>query len=336
MKKQFDVLLLGYYGFGNLGDELLCEAALSLLASCGVPRERAALLSANPCESEEKFGVRAFNRWSIREILRACSASKTLLLGGGGLFQDSTSARSCFYYYSAVRIARMLGLRIWAEGQSVGPLHRRLSRALTRRAFASCCHVGVRDKSSQELLASMGLHASIAPDIVFSLPVERSHDGDALLFNARPGYRALAERTAGFCANLAARDRRKIIGAALSREDEAELKSLDSSGIIKLSDIILISSKEDFSRAASLACGAVGMRLHFLILSALCGLSLAACAYDPKVAALCMRYNITLIDDGIYSLSAPPTEAQIADDDAAVREIFLEGLRASFIANGQN
>ena len=143
MKKEFDVLLLGYYGFGNLGDELLCEASLRLLASCGVPKERVALLSAAPRESEERYGVRTFNRWSLREIGRACAASRSLLLGGGGLFQDSTSARSCVYYYAAVRIARLLGLRVWAEGQSVGPLRRGLSRALTRGAFGSCVHTGV-------------------------------------------------------------------------------------------------------------------------------------------------------------------------------------------------
>ena len=335
MKKSFDVLLLGYYGFGNLGDELLCEAALSLLASHGVAKERVALLSATPRESESKFGVRAFNRWSIREILRACSASKSLLLGGGGLFQDSTSARSCFYYYAALRIARMLGLSIWAEGQSVGPLRGGLSRALTRRAFALCCHIGVRDENSRDMLSSMGLRASAASDLVFSLPVRRMPYGDRLLFNARPGYRALAERAALFCSQLASREGREIIGIALSREDENELKNLASAGLIKLSNVILISSKENFSLAASLACGAVGMRLHFLILSALCGLSLAGCAYDPKVAAFCLRYNIALIDDGSGSLSAPPTEARIAKEAAAVSETFLEGLRASFIANGQ-
>ena len=269
MEKEFDVLLLGYYGFGNLGDELLCEASLRLLASCGVPKERVALLSAAPRESEERYGVRAFDRWSLREIWRACAASRSLLLGGGGLFQDSTSARSCVYYYAAVRIARLLGLRVWAEGQSVGPLRRGLSRALTRWAFGSCVHTGVRDESSREILGSMGIGAALAPDLVTSLPVPRAEGGGGfLLFNARPGYRALAEKAAAGCMKLAESSGLEVAGIALSREDEAELASLASAGLVKLSGVTLVSSKEDFSRAARRACGAVGLRLHFLIRSA--------------------------------------------------------------------
>lgn len=330
MKKEFDVLLLGYYGFGNLGDELLCEASLRLLASCGVPKERVALLSADPHGSWEKFGVRAFDRWSLREIWRACAASRSLLLGGGGLFQDATSVRSCVYYYSAVRIARLLGLKIWAEGQSVGPLRKGLPRALTRGAFASCVHVGVRDESSRKILDSMGISAVLAPDLVTSLPAARAGGGgDFLLFNARPGYRALAERAAASCMKIVESLRSEVVGVALSREDEAELAALASAGFVKLSDTVLISSAEEFSRAARRASGAVGMRLHFLVLSALSGLPLAGCAYDPKVAGLCMRYNIALTDGGETPLSAPPSAELIAEEAASVGKVFAEGLRAA-------
>lgn len=337
MKKEFDVLLLGYYGFGNLGDELLCEASLRLLASCGVPRERAAVLSADPRLSEERYGVRAFNRWSLRELRRACSASATLLLGGGGLFQDSTSARSCFYYYAAVRVARLLGLKVWAEGQSAGPLRGRVPLALTRAAFSSCCHIGVRDAGSLSLLASMGLRASLSPDLVMSLPVERVDGcGPFLLFNARPGHRALAEEAAGSCMKLADKSGREIIGVALSDEDAAELERLASSGLVKLSDIAVVSSKEDFHAVASRASGAIGMRLHFLILSSLSGLPLAGCSYDPKVAGFCMRYNIALTDGGVPALSPPLTAASAARGAAAVYEIFSEGLRSACgVVNGQ-
>lgn len=330
MKKEFDVLLLGYYGFSNFGDELLCEASLRLLASYGVRKERVALLSADPRGSEEKFGVRAFNRWNLREIALACAASRSLLLGGGGLFQDSTSARSCVYYCAAVRIARLFGLKIWAEGQSVGPLRRGLSRALTRSAFASCVHVSVRDESSRKILGSMGIRAVLVPDLVTSLPVARAGGGgDFLLFNARPGYRALSERAAAGCMKLAEKQRREVVGVALSRGDENELAALASAGFVKLSDIVLISSKEEFTRAARRAYGALGMRLHFLILSALSGLPLAGCAYDPKVAGLCMRYNITLTDGGDTMLSAPPSAELIAEEAASVGKVFAEGLRAA-------
>jgi len=37
-KRDLRVVLCGYYGFGNLGDELLLEALIDGLESCGVGR----------------------------------------------------------------------------------------------------------------------------------------------------------------------------------------------------------------------------------------------------------------------------------------------------------
>ncbi len=329
MKKEFDVILLGYYGFGNLGDELLCEASLRLLESCGVPRQRVAVLSASPSECKKKYGVRAFDRWSLRDIWRACATAKSLLLGGGGLFQDSTSARSCFYYYAAVRIARTAGLAIWAEGQSVGPLGGRAASRLAKRAFSACRHVSVRDESSRAQLAGMGIDSAIIPDLVMSLQVPRAGGGESLLFNARPGYRELAVNAASECAALAEESGRPVTGVALSRGDMDEMRCLESAGFIKFSEKVQVSSAEDFSRLASWAFGALGMRLHFLILSALSGLPLRGCAYDPKVRGLCMRYNISLTGAGAPALSPPVGAELAADEAAAVSKVFAEGLRAA-------
>ena len=93
MGKKYDVLLLGYYGFGNLGDELLAEAAVSLLREAGVAQSRIAILSSAPADSEERFGVVSFNPRPHGEVTKASSDSPTLLLGGGGHFHDSTNLR---------------------------------------------------------------------------------------------------------------------------------------------------------------------------------------------------------------------------------------------------
>ena len=55
--KRYRVALAGYYGFGNLGDELLAEAAIAALLRCGVDKDRIVLMSAAPEESRQKFGV---------------------------------------------------------------------------------------------------------------------------------------------------------------------------------------------------------------------------------------------------------------------------------------
>ncbi|MFA7220163.1 MAG: polysaccharide pyruvyl transferase CsaB, partial [Synergistaceae bacterium] len=71
MNRAYDVLLAGYYGFGNLGDELLAEACVRLLVSNGVPRERIAVLSADTEGTKKSLGVSAFDRWKLSEIHKA-------------------------------------------------------------------------------------------------------------------------------------------------------------------------------------------------------------------------------------------------------------------------
>jgi len=60
------VVLCGYYGFGNLGDELLLEALIDGLESCGVGRGEMAVLSGSPEETRARHGLVAADRWSVR------------------------------------------------------------------------------------------------------------------------------------------------------------------------------------------------------------------------------------------------------------------------------
>ncbi len=329
MKKDFDVLLLGYYGFGNLGDELLAEASVHLLHECGVARERIAILSAAPPDSEKRLGIRAFNRWKIGEMSAACSNSRTLLLGGGGLFQDATSLRSCLYYYAVMWVAKMKGMKIWAAGQSIGPLNSKASRAVARRAFSLCSYISVRDGRSLKMAEELGIRAEFTPDLAMSFAPERSSAKEpVVLFNARPGYEGLALTAAKRCRELAEANNWEVLGVALAGEDAAEIDRLRSLQYIKIRDIITVRNIEEFSAAAAGASGAVGMRLHFLALCLLAGVPLAGCAYDPKVSGFCMRYNIETIGEGPVGLGGCGDDTVLREARLAVRENFAAGLRS--------
>ena len=89
--KKFKAALLGYYGFGNLGDELLLQACINILAENGIKREEVLVLSNNPEETAKTFHVKSINRWKYREVMSAFRETETLILGGGGLFQDRKS-----------------------------------------------------------------------------------------------------------------------------------------------------------------------------------------------------------------------------------------------------
>ncbi|MBQ6737281.1 MAG: polysaccharide pyruvyl transferase family protein, partial [Synergistaceae bacterium] len=84
--KTYKIALLGYYGFGNLGDELLLRSSIEILENVNIKREKIVVLSNNPAETSEVFKVKSVNRWKFSEVRTALKQSEFLVLGGGGLF----------------------------------------------------------------------------------------------------------------------------------------------------------------------------------------------------------------------------------------------------------
>ena len=106
-EKRHGVVISGYYGFGNLGDELILDAMVSTLCSEGL---RVTVLSANPPATEARLKahgeVRAIGRTDIIAILNALRHARMLVSGGGGLFQDASGPLSPVYYGGIIAMAR--------------------------------------------------------------------------------------------------------------------------------------------------------------------------------------------------------------------------------------
>ena len=95
------VLLCGYYGEHNLGDDALLEALLAQLPPTAVP-----LVTAfDQEEISRRHGVDSVNRRSLGSVLSALRRCRALVLGGGSLLQDSTSFRSLIYYAALISAA---------------------------------------------------------------------------------------------------------------------------------------------------------------------------------------------------------------------------------------
>lgn len=333
LTRRFDVVLAGYYGFGNLGDELLAESAVALLQKNGIDRGRIAILSANPADTSKQMGIAAFDRWKLSEIIKVIKSSRSLLLGGGGLFQDATSARSSLYYWGLLSIARLCGTVPWAVGQSIGPLRSPLAIQLTKNAMTACVFRGVRDERSLEYLKLWRLAGRLSPDLVVGLEVKKAlGTGRLLLLNLRPGYDALAEQAARAAQKAAEAEQRKIRCIALSKADEITIRHFIDKKVIKSlesNEIILTQTLRDFEKAAADCSHAIGMRLHFIILSFLSGLRISAVPYDPKVESFSLLYNIPVMDknSGKITFSEPRSgEEDDGSDAETLLRLFRDGV----------
>lgn len=334
--RDLDIVLCGYYGFHNLGDDLLAESILMLSERSGIKREKVGILSAAPDESEELLGITAVNRWRIGDVYRLLKRSKTLLLGGGGLFQDTTSVRSCLYYWGVVLLARSCGCAVWAVGQSVGPFRSSFSRFIAESAFRLCRWIGVRDKRSQVMLKNWGIDSFLSPDLVMAFDLSPLTDGDeCILLNLRPWEGSFLEEVLAAAKTLSSDYTTKIRCVAFSEEDLTLFKSLQSEGRIPAGDVFLIRSLGDFTRAACGASAALGMRLHFSVLCVLIGIPVIAAAYDPKVRSFAEEWNLSLLDDSELSYpSFSDRENLLSDARDKITAVFSRGVLALLGKNG--
>ncbi len=156
------VLVSGYYGFGNLGDEALLAGLIGGLSRYG---HQPVILSGDPAASRALHGVPAAAR--LRGLVPALLRADALVSGGGGLLQDRTSRRSLDYYLGVIRLAKRLGKRVVVYGQSLGPLSDE-GRAATAAALRGL-PLALRDEQSLELARAMGLTAVLVADAALLL-----------------------------------------------------------------------------------------------------------------------------------------------------------------------
>lgn len=334
MIDRFEAVLCGYYGFGNLGDELLAKAFISLYGKNGITADRLAILSAEPEKSLSDHGIHAVDRWDFRQVWQVLHNSRTLLLGGGGLFQDRTSIRSCLYYWGVIRMALLAGCRVWMFGQSVGPLRSGFARFFARDGIRRCQVRVVRDRSSTNILANWGLDASMAPDPVLNLvsdPVESSR-GEYILVNIRPWVDQNIPDSVFYKAlEISSREKLPIRMVAMSPEDVGIVRNYLSLNNIKDIEIENVSSLEDVSRIWKRAKFAFGMRLHFCILSLLSGVPCLAVPYDPKVEGFCSTHAMPVWNMKDYpdlgSLQVKSSRSMLLAESREIEEIFSRSLK---------
>lgn len=121
-------LAVGYYGYGNFGDELLLKAIRKILKSIGF--NTVGILY--PKTQSSISGVKVYKRFSPKEVVPAIKNTDVVIFGGGGLFQDVTSLRSFLYYYTIAKISIFFRKPVIFLGTSFGPLKKNLSRLLIR------------------------------------------------------------------------------------------------------------------------------------------------------------------------------------------------------------
>ncbi|SEL31324.1 polysaccharide pyruvyl transferase CsaB [Paenibacillus sp. cl141a] len=201
------IVISGYYGFKNSGDEAVLKSILTALEQEGQAAGvdiNPVVLSIDPEWTSAAYGVKSVHRMKLGEVRQAIKDSDGLISGGGSLLQDATSPKTIPYYLGVLKIAQWLGKPTFIYAQGVGPVNRKLFYPMIRSIFRKCTYISVRDMQSGELLQSMGLSGEavhVVPDPVMGLPLRAgegvhrdSHPGSALKKNEAAPVSSIEEQ----------------------------------------------------------------------------------------------------------------------------------------------
>jgi polysaccharide pyruvyl transferase CsaB len=284
------VLLSGYYGKGNGGDEALLATLLQMLPEHVTP----VVLSGNPQETRDRYLVESSDRMAPLSLIEALRSSDAFIWGGGSLIQDVTSSISPFYYGSLMALAQKMNLKTVAWAQGIGPLKRSLTRSLARNTYSNCTKVSVRDRASAALLSDWQVPFILAPDPVWALsskPVPGLWDLPAprVAVTLRSHPQLTQTRLANLTRALVDFQKATQTFILLLPFQKSEDLSIAETIQPHLADVSKIMCLEDPQLLKGVYRGVemvIGMRLHSLIMAASEGCRCFALSYDPKVNRL--------------------------------------------------
>ncbi|MFN2340893.1 MAG: polysaccharide pyruvyl transferase CsaB, partial [Halanaerobium sp.] len=291
MKK---IVISGYYGFNNLGDEAVLAGIISLLKNRN-KNLKITVLSASPKKTAELYNVNAVSRTSLMQILAALAEADLFISGGGSLLQDVTGSFSVPYYLGMAWLAKMQGTKTVYYAQGAGPLNKWWSQKLTALTLNRFELLGVRDQGSQNLLKKIGVkkEVELTVDPVFALYDPLANQRQQIKAKVEVGISVrpwsvdyLEELAAGL--NQFARDNNiKFILFPMHQGSDDETsnqlqRKLESEAEIYDLPAVPSEALKAFSQLDLF----VGVRLHSLIFALLNQVPLLALSYDPKIEGL--------------------------------------------------
>ncbi|MBE6113199.1 MAG: polysaccharide pyruvyl transferase CsaB [Peptococcaceae bacterium] len=299
------ILLSGYYGFDNAGDDAVLFAIVQALREI-IPDVDITVLSNQPEKTAQQFGVKAVDRWGKTSLPKAIKDCDVLISGGGSLLQDVTSKNGILYYLGVIKLAQMMRKKVIVYAQGIGPVNEPRNRALVAKILNKVQAITVRDFDSRRELMEMGVYREImvAVDPVLGISADSIDEaqGLQLLRGAEAGYidgkktLMVAARNwkhsdrffkeiAESCDAMAEQGWQVVFVPFHYPEDVEAGRNIAS--LMKRDAVVLSGNYSPQETMAVLknADLIMGMRLHSLIMGAALLKPMVGLSYDPKVTS---------------------------------------------------
>ncbi|MCK9268256.1 MAG: polysaccharide pyruvyl transferase CsaB [Alkaliphilus sp.] len=293
------ILIFGYYGFQNTGDEAILQVIIDQIKK-NIPHAKLTVLSYKAAETMKKYNVRAISRNKYIDLIKAIKESDIIISGGGSILQDATSARSLIYYLAIIYLAKMLGKKTMFYGNGFGPITKPFNKKLAKYIVNKVDIITVRDHQSKEEIEALGVKKDITvtADVTFSMNLPSDELVRTIYENENidttkqligisvrrwHGEDVYKEIIASTCESLINKNY-EIVFIPMQYFEDVYISEEIAHMMNRKPKII----KSEYSpkEMAGIIGGLdllIGMRLHSLIFAAMAAVPMVGLEYDPKI-----------------------------------------------------
>lgn len=312
---KYDVILSGYYGFRNSGDDAILKAIIDNLR---IRKEDITILvlSKTPIETELQYYVDSVNRINIFKIIYNLRKSKLFINGGGNLIQDGTSTRSIIYYLSTIMLAKLMRSKVMVYANGIGPIYNSFNKKLAKLVLNRVDVITLREDSSIKELTKLQITKPkiiLTADPALTVEAIKSSEIDEIFL--KEGIE-LSGSFVGFsariCENNLSYDETTIAQIADYMIDIYGIRPVFIP--MQAKDLIVIDSivskmkgighvvRGNYDATAIIGIISrmemlIGMRLHSLIYAASLGIPVIGLVYDSKIEAFLEYFHQTSAGD---------------------------------------
>lgn len=295
-----DIVISGYYGLGNSGDEALLKSIVDDLHRIN-PKLTITALSGNAKLTNLQYGIKTVNRFNIFSVFRELLSARLLISGGGTLIQDATSTKSLLYYLGIICAAKLAGLKVMLYANGIGPIKDKNVK-IVEKTLNKVDLITLRENISLEELERCRVKKPkvvVTADPAFRLVPEKAEKADEIFreFGIPENEKILAVSVRGW--KKLSDDFEEKMAKAIEELSEKGFfpvfipmqmkldmeiseriagkmknKSCIISKELPVSELLAVIGK------ASVACG---MRLHMLIFASVMQVPMAGIVYDKKI-----------------------------------------------------
>lgn len=364
-KTMAKIMISGYYGFNNTGDEAILKSMVRAFKE-KIPQIKITVLSHNPLQTSQTYQVKAINRLHLIDIMRCLRDTNLFISGGGGLLQDSTGKGwSILYYLGLILAAKIIKVPVVVYAQGIGPVNKQINKKLMKWILNKVDLITVRDNPSKELLENLGvvkplIYVNSDPvfllkkkninNVIDSYPFiqELINSDDRPLIgvsvreykgNGLDSKRIFAQAADYLIENYQA----KIIFLPFKFDEDVHSSEEILSLMKNKAEVLKIKLEpEELLSVLSRLSLIVGVRLHSIIFSSIANIPFVAFNYDPKVKYFVEDLGLSElllgIDEDISLKNIQEKIEYVRENNDKIKDILLEkvnNLEEKALANNE-